>query len=302
MSEQAAAEVAASESAPESSPESQPEANLDNLSKQEIKELWEEMELKVDGEVIKERINLNDKDYLKKQLQLAKVAQKRMEENAGFKKKDQEVQEQMEALYQALMDDPGSVLAQLGHDVESLAEKALEAKIERLKKDPRELEVEELKQQLQQHKKKEEDAVKAREKAEYEALKDNYAREIEKDLTEAFQDSGLKKNPEIVERLNSYMRIAIREKLDISYKELIPIVREQAMDDLRSLVGDMPDDVLEKMLGFDRVKGIYRKRRIEEKSAKKLPPSLNNINDSKELAKEEKKKSEVSFKDFFSKI
>ena len=62
------------------------EAIESGASKEEVKSIIKEYQLKVNGKVKNVKVDLSDDNYIKSQLQLAEAARKRMQESAEIKK------------------------------------------------------------------------------------------------------------------------------------------------------------------------------------------------------------------------
>jgi len=303
MSESAQAQSAPVESSSEPIIESSSPELEAAPTQEEVSELWETLKLKINGEEVEEKINLKDKDYLTKQFQLARAGQKAMQERSEYEKVARQRESQLEQLINVLKENPASVLEELGYNVEELAEEVLREKVERMKRDPKELEIEELQSKLQEAIKREEQIKKAQEEKERELLQDKYAQEYQKDLIEAIDSSGLRNNPAIVSRAIQYMSIALKNEVNLSFKDIMPIVKSEIESDIEALLGKMPDEVVEKILKSDRIDSLYKKRRekLKPKEEKKVPPpSMSGILDSGIQSQEVRKK--IPVKDFFKNL
>src|ERR1041385_1180397 len=150
----AATPAATTQTAPETSQTSTPDSDLANQDStaqatpkapEKAQPRVKKFKLKVDGKDLDEEVNLDDEEYLTKQLQLAKAAQKRMGEYATLEK-------QVKSFIEELRRDPKKVLSDpnVGIDVKKLAASVIEEEIANSKKSPEQLEKEKLEAKLRQ--------------------------------------------------------------------------------------------------------------------------------------------------------
>src|ERR1700761_886672 len=127
----------------ESSTEGEPEVTAPVTPKEAAR--IKKLKLKVDGKDYEETVNLDDDEYLTRNLQLAKAAQKRMGEYAALER-------DVKSFIEALKKDPAKVLADptIGIDVKQFAAKVIEQQIENAKKSPAQLEKERLEAELKE--------------------------------------------------------------------------------------------------------------------------------------------------------
>lgn len=210
------------------------------------------LKLKVDGQELEEEFDLDNEEELIKQFQLAKVAQKRMQEHSTLKK-------QVEELAKVLKTSPEKVMKELGMDPEEWAINLLNKKIEDEAKSPEQKEREKLQQELEELRSKQKEEDESRKKQEFERLQREYEEKYQNDIMSALDTGGLPKTPYAVKKFAEMLSIALDNNLDISAKELVPIVKKELEEDIRQVLASSPDDAIEQLLGKERISSMRKK-------------------------------------------
>lgn len=238
-------------------------------------------------------------EYMTKQLQLAKAAQKRMSEASDYKKKLDQVGEYL----QQAKGNPKKIrelMKDLDIDEKQLAAMIVEEELDRAKKSPEQLEKERLESELQKLKDEREKEKKELESREYERLVQQETERYDLMFTAALDKAQLPKSPYIVKRVTEYMLKAIDKGLDVTADDVIPLVREEMQDDIRSMFSSAPEELIEQLLGKDNLKRL-RKRNLEK--AKEPPVPLNKqVQDTGSKDTKPKEEPRVSFRDYFKKL
>lgn len=260
-------------------------------TKEAIKDLKRKLILKVDGEEIEEEIDLGDEDYLKKQLQLAKVSQKRMQEYANLEK-------EVRDFVQALKEDPKRVLSDpsVGIDLKELAQAVIEEEIENSKKSPEQLEKERLEAELRELKQKHEEEQKRRQDEEFQRLEQQEAERYDMLMTRALEKADVPKTPYVVKKMADYMYLGLQQGIELKPDDVLPLVREEIQSDIKQMFSVMPEKLVEELIGSE-VLGKIRKSRVEK--AKKAPKSLKKSVSDTGKTKEQKTAEKKTFKQFF---
>jgi len=293
------------ESSEELSLESQDfEGTEDQSTEEEIQEQVQEqkkklkaLKLKFNGKEIDEElpfeIDEEHAEWMKKQLQMSKLAQSKAQEAA-------ELQKEVVAFIQELKTNPKKALANpmIGLDVKQLAAEILEEEIENSKKTPEQLKIEEYERKL-----KEIEEKNAQEKAEQEKQRQELALErayekYDNMIANALEaNPDLPSNPYIIDKMVKYMSIAVEEGYEPEMDIIANIVREEVNNDVKHLLTVLPVDKVEQLLGQE-VLGKLRKSRLE--GAKKAPPPTKKI--AKDVAAVKKQEapaaSKVTIRDF----
>lgn len=271
--------------------------------KQEAKKL-KALKLKVYGEEVEEELPFEIDDnpevveYLTKQLQMSKAAQRAMQEKGSFEK-------QVQAFFENLKGNTAEVLAQMGIDPVEFAAKQLEAEIEKQKLSPEERKNQELEARLKQL--EEENQLKEQEyrRKEFEAHRKQAAERIENQMIQALDKSDLPHTPYVADRIAKYMLLALNdpeEPVELSPEDVIPLVREEILNDMQNIIKAMPEDKLESFIGKDVFTKV-RKKSIEKVKQVQTPATVKAA--IKEIGKDQKNSlkpqepKKINSRDFF---
>lgn len=275
---------------PTSNPEPKPE---------EIKELIKELELKVNGKVIKEKIDLNDEKRLVKELQMSRAAQEAFQKAAAKEKELSQMNEQLDQFFKLLQENPLSILLnpELGLNAEEIANKILDKKIEEESKSPEQKKLEEAMAKLERYEKEKQEAEQAAEKARMDKLAAEVEAEIESSINNAIDKGDLPKSPYILSKFGQLMEIALDNGIDVNAEELIPIVKNSYMKDMREMLGKLPDDLIEEMVTPERVKNIRTKRlsALKEANKKAEKPKIEDLGAEKQTESSKTRKKDPNF-------
>lgn len=291
----------ANSASPSDNIEEQVQAQNPTASKEQIKKeasKIRKLKLKVDGEEFEESFNPDDDEYITKQLQMAKVSQKRMQEAAQLRKQVQGIEQY---LSQAKGDPKKlrTLLKDLGADEKALAAQIIEEEIANSQKTPEQLEKEQLQAQLQQLK---DEAAKKDEEfqaKEFERLQAQEYERYDMQISQALEKSDLPKQPYVIKKMADYMLTALQNGVELTPDEILPLVREEITGDLKQMFAVAPDEVIEALVGKDVISRL-RKKNVAAAKAKPPQPVKSGIKDSgkiKEIVKEPVKKQ--NFKSFF---
>ena len=285
--------------------EDEESAESDKKDKKQTKEekraeaLKKKLKLKVNGKELEEEIDFNDDARLTKALQKEKAFDAASQELSTLKK-------QFSGLVEALKGDQVlDVLRQLGHDVDSLAEKHLTALVEEAKKSPEQLKQEQMEKELKSLKEEKERLAKEKKDRELEAMRNQYAQEIENDISTALESVETilpKKNPKIIRSIAQNMLFAMKNGYpEVTAKEIIPIVEAEYKRDLKELFDVLPEDTIEALVGknnFDRVRAKkIAAKKATTKTANQIVKETGKTKETDENSQNARKK---SYRDFFS--
>jgi hypothetical protein len=262
------------------------------ITEEQAVEMIKKLTLKVDGQEIEEELpfevdpnNTEMLEYLKKKAQLAAASQKRMQEAAELRKtqaqRDAELQDFLGRL--SNQDELDAILKHFGHDPAAYAEAVLAREVERMEMSPEQRELEELRAEMKRIEDQKKAAEEARKKAEYDALVNQMEAQFENDLIKAMDEGKLQNNPYNFRKAAAMMNEATKRKLDVSFGEIVDIIKEENDTAIReSLKGLSADQILE-ILGEKQVNDIVLKKAPKPK--KTAPPTADSI---KEGVKEKK--------------
>lgn len=212
-------------------------------------------------------------DEARRWAQKAKAADKRFEEAAGIRKR-------FERLLQQGQIDPISMLKALGHDPDALAKNHIKSLIQRETLTPEEVEKIEMKKELEQYKKRDQEADLSKKAWMKEQMKNQFAAKIEKEATEVMEAEGLPKDETTIELMAKYLLRA--KKLgykDVGPKDVVEYVKADYKRMIRAFLSKTSDDKIAEWAGddiYDRVrKHNVSKLHDPEKVAFKKEPDGN---------------------------
>lgn len=200
----------------------------------------------------------------------------RAQKARGSEKKFQEaahMRKQAEQLINLLKQDPMKVLSNptLGHDVKKLMTDYLAKQIEEDMMDPKEKELRDLRQQIKEREDIEKAAKQEEEQKRLQEATQKYMADIQKDIVTALNDSGLPRSETTIKRTAYYLDQAIQKgHKNATAKDVIPLVKEAYLNDIKELFGSSNADVLVQLLGEENV-GKIRKFDLERLQKKNEP-------------------------------
>ena len=237
------------------------EADTVEPSKSEIKAIEKQLKkykVKVDGKEYEEELDLNDEAAVGKHIQMSKAAQRKMQEASDMRKAAEE-------FINLLRTDPEKVLRDpnINVDLKKLAQDVINREIEDASKSPEQLEKEKLQRELTDIKAKIEEDEKKRQSSELQRLQAEQQQKIEINIESALKTSDLPKTPYTVRKMAEMMLVALQNNVDLSPADLVPLIRKQMQNDIKELFGASSDDVLEELVGKDRISKL-RKKKVAE--------------------------------------
>lgn len=272
--------------------------NKDKLNKQEQKRL-NKLLLKVDGKEIEEILpfDLPDdpkaREYMIKQLQMAKVGSKRGQEYTTLQKEAAQFIKKLQEDPFAVLNDPN-----LSINVKEQVAKYIEKEIEQTKKSPEQIEKEKLEAELSKIRTEREQEKEQLKQRELELLQQKATEDYDRQITDALKDSGLPRSQYVVGRIVDWMSQGLEKGLDVTAQDVLPIVQEEIRNELREMFSLMPEEMFEKILG-EEVFTKIRKKNIQQAKqviSTKLPDVA------VKAPEPEKPSDKKSYRDFFGKL
>jgi hypothetical protein len=255
------------------------------------------LRLKVDGREIEEELPFEIPDdpeaveYMTRQLQMARMGSKRAQEYAQLEK-------EIRQLITEGTKNPRKLLKELNIDEKELARAIIEQEIENSQKSPEQLEKERIEEELRMLKEEREREKQDFERKEFERLQEQAYERYDTQMSQALEKSDLPKEPYVVKKIADYMLAALQQGYDVSPDDVIPLVRDEIKEDLRSLINVMPDEALEQFLGKE-VFNRFRKKNLAKAKEAANVSSAKAIKDTGNKASTKEPEKKVSFKDFF---
>lgn len=266
-----------------------------------------QLKLKIDGKEVNEDIPFEvdegseAAEYMTKQLQLAKAAQKRMGEASDYKKKLDQVGEYL----QQAKGNPKKIrelMKDLEIDERQLAAMIVEEELEKAKKSPEQLEKESLQAELQKMKDDRDLEKKQLDEREYQRLVEQETQRYAVMIDGALQKAALPNNQVYRERVAKYLSKAIDKGFEITAEDVVPLVKEEIAQEIQALFAASPEDYVEQLLGKDTLQRL-RKRNLAKAKAGEPPVPLNRqVQDTGSDKAKPKDEPKLSFKDYFKKL
>lgn len=231
---------------------------------------FKKYKVKIDGQ----EMEVTEKELLSG-YQRATAAQKRFDDAAKMRK-------QNEQFINLLKKDPVKVLSHpdIGHDVRKLAEEYLAGELRKESLSPEQRELEELRTKLRESEEKDKAAAETAKQQEFQKLQSYYEEDYTSKIVKALETSGLPKTPSTVSRMAQYMLRANEQGYEVEPTDVVTLVKEDYMGDVKALFGSLDGDTLISLLGKDVVNKI--KKTEIEKIKSKTPA---NPTQTKEVAK-----------------
>jgi DNA-binding ferritin-like protein (Dps family) len=245
-----------------SKPESQKEIKKEvEAKKEEIRNLKKKYNLVVDGKSEEMELDLANDEEVKKYLQKSRAADKRFQEASEVRKAALDFIEQLKTNPRRVLSDPN-----IGVDIKKFAEEILSEEIKEMEKSPEQREREKLQKELEdlraQAKQREETAR----QQQFTRLQEEQHRILETDITTALDVGGIPKNPKTIARMADYMMVALQNGIDLSVKDVVPLVKRDIDSELKEIAKAIPDDKLEDFLGKEIISRLRKKNLAKAKS------------------------------------
>jgi hypothetical protein len=245
------------------------EAQANGASKKEIQKMIEKFELKVNGKNVVREIDLNDKEAIKRELQLALAGRQTMQEMAELKKLyNQEIDR--------LRQDPFAVLRELGIDPDELSYSHLEKKVQEAQKSPEEQERDRLQKELEELRGKARQEEERRIQSEQSRLQEQASKQLDDEIDDALdQYKHLPRSPRVVKHIASVMMWALDNGMeDITVKDVLPTVEKELKKEISDIIDNLPEEFIEEFIGQ---RGMEKMRKKRVAQAAQQPKSVANI-------------------------
>lgn len=211
--------------------------------------------IKVNGKNEVVELDMNDDAAVTKHLQMSRAAQKTMQESSDMRKSAEEFINLLKTNPRRVLEDPS-----IGVDLKLFAQEIINQEIENAQKSPDQLEKEKAQRELAEIKARIEEDEKKRKSSELQRLQQEQQEKIEINIESALKTSDLPKTPYTVRKMAEMMLIALQNNVDLSPADLVPLIRKQMQVDIKELFSAANDDVLEELVGKDRISKIRKKK------------------------------------------
>lgn len=259
-----------------------------------IENLKKKYNLTVNGKAEDLELDLGNDEEVKNYLQKARASDQKFKEAADVRKAAMEFIEQLRKNPRRVLSDPN-----IGIDIRKFAEEILSDEIKEMEKTPEQREKDKLMKELEEFKAKAKKSEEDAKTAAQQKLELEQERVLESDISAALDIGGLPKTPRTVKAMAEYMMIALEQGIDLSAKDIAPIVKSTNLKEFKEIVDSLSDDQLESFLGKDVI------GRLRKKSLSKAPRSVPSANavkptgQSPKQSSEPKKDEKITYRKFF---
>jgi hypothetical protein len=250
VSDSAPAQTEVAEQESQETQEQQPAAEAKPRNVKKLK-------LKVDGQEVEEEIDLDDEENLKRHLQMSKAAQKRMSEAAKSKREVEEVLKGIRSDFKSVLKNPDKY-GLTPKEARQAVEDYLAEQLEEEMLSPEQRKVRDAERIIREREEEQKKAKADQEAKQMEELKERYAQDYDKKITEALNTSGLPKTPKTVKRMAELMHKNLNLGLDLEPSQLVSIVREDYLAEIKELFSAADGETLLKLLGDDTANKIRK--------------------------------------------
>jgi len=266
----------------------------EGATEEEVKEMIKEFALKVNGKEIIKKIDLNDEEAIKRELQLAHAGR-------GAMQRSKELEKTYSDALSELKENPFKVLQELGLDVDDLNKSYLEKQIEQMKKSPEELAQEKYERELSEAREAEKKYKEELEKIKYDKILAEEEQKLGKEIDDALDAyTDLPDNPKVRQKIAETMMWAMEQGYqDVSPKDVLPTVAKELEREQQDFFNSMPVEYFEKFIGKQNMEKMREKRLAK---AKEAPKTQKVVETAKKLEEEKKERKKVRSRDFFKNL
>lgn len=254
------------------------------VQQEQLTEAQQEQIRKYKVKINNEELEVDEEELLRG-YQTRKAADEKFREAAMARKQAEEVI--------ALLKNEDSVfdvLAKLGYDPRDLSEKYLVKQLEEESLSPEEKKLREYERKLAEFENEKKQKEKQMEEEQRLQLINKYTADYSNQVVEALETSGLPKTPHTVKRMAYYLHQGLQRGYDLTAKDVVKLVKEDYIEEQKSLLGGLDPDAITQLLGKETV----AKLRKQELSKLKKPSNSKPV-----VGKSNKKaKPQKTFADF----
>ena len=215
-----------------------------------------------------------------------KAASKRMEEAAMSRKEAEQV-------LRMFKENPKQAFQMLGTDARKFAEDLINDELREAMLSPEQRELKQYKSQVAQFESERRTAQEQYEREQMENEINRQAESIQTEIIGTLETAGLPKTERTVGRMVYYMQSALQAGYNVTPKDIIDQVKQDYIQDFKSMLGGLSESQIELFLGTDLVRKVAKSTVKAEKKAMPVPKSVN------QGIKTPEKKKIMSPRDFF---
>lgn len=222
-------------------------------TKEEIKEMIEEFELKVNGKTIKHKLDWNDKEAIKRELQKSYAFNDVSQEYSNVKK-------HLNSKIEAWKKDPVQLFKDMGIDRQQFLEAEVKRELEELELTPAEKKARDYEAKIAAYEAKEAQQRAEQEARERQAQDEQALSVLRSEIQGALAGHAFLKPNEDTERRVADMMASYSQKYpDITAEQVLPFVEEEVKREFNALMDQMPEEYLEKFLSKTAIEKIGKK-------------------------------------------
>jgi len=252
--------------------EAEDTSNMSKSEKKVHKKQLEKFKLKVYGKEIEEEIDLGDKEKLTRMFQKAHAADRQMQESSDLRKSAEQFIDMLRTNPRKVLSDPN-----IGVDMKKFVQEYLDEQIENSTKSPEQLALEKAQKELEEFREKYKTEEEKRKSDQLAKMQDEHEEKVQTDIESALKGSELPKTAYTVRKMAEMMIQALENDIELSPKDLVPLIRKQMQHDIKELFSSSSDDVLEEMLGKDNISRIRKRNIAKVKQQQQVAQTANSV-------------------------
>jgi hypothetical protein len=189
------------------------------------------------------------------------------------------LEKEVQAFIDLLKSDPKAILSDpnLGLDLKKFAASIIEEDIANSQKSPEQLEKEKAQAELKALKEEREREREEQKQKEFTAIQEREFERYENLMMQTLEKSDMPNSPYVVKKMAEYMLAGFTRKdargnpdpINLTPEDVLPLVREEVLSDLKAMFKIWPEETIEKLLG----KEIITKIRKKSVAKGKMPPT-----------------------------
>jgi hypothetical protein len=242
---------------------------------EEIKKQLKKLKIKYNNKEEELEYDPDDEEFMRKQFQMAKLGTAKSQDYSQLEK-------EVIAFVDELRKNPRKALANpsIGVDIKKLAAEIIQEEIEASQKSPQELERDKLESELRalkDERNKEKEVFRAKE---LERLQEQEFGRYSGLMDKAFKDHNVPKNDYMTKRIADYMIMGLQENMKLEPSDVLPLVKDEMMSDLKDMFAVMPADALKEVIGKENLDKIrkYNLSKSKDKPPVPVGSSISDVN------------------------
>ena len=146
----------------------------------------------------------------------------------------------------------------IGGDFKKIAEQYLYEIIQRESMSPEQKELYEIKEKLALQEERAKQLEEEQKNAQMSQLEQQYTADYQKDIITTLEQAGLPKSESTVGRMARYMYMGLQRGVELKASDVVDMVKQDYVNDIKSLFGSLPPEQMIGMLGEDLAEKIRK--------------------------------------------